>query len=158
MCEYCGCQDVTAIGELTREHDAVVDLIGQARSAHRAGDLPSLSVCAGRIARLLGPHTRVEQDGLFPALREDFPEQIAELEDEHRVIESILREAAAGPQSPDWPERLLAALDLLRRHILKEQDGVFPAALTGLRLEQWEAVDAVRAEVGTTLPTRTAHD
>ena len=29
MCEYCGCQDIAAIDELTREHDAVV-------SAHRA--------------------------------------------------------------------------------------------------------------------------
>ena len=24
MCEYCGCQEIAAIGELTREHDAVV--------------------------------------------------------------------------------------------------------------------------------------
>ena len=28
MCEYCRCQSITTIRELTREHDVVVDLIG----------------------------------------------------------------------------------------------------------------------------------
>jgi hypothetical protein len=39
-------------------------------------------------------------------------------------------------------------LALLREHILKEQDGVFPAALAFLDAEQWEAVEAIRARVG----------
>ncbi|MEV5935740.1 hypothetical protein AB0L56_24170 [Streptomyces sp. NPDC052079] len=34
-------------------------------------------------------------------------------------------------------------------HILREQDGVFPAALAALSTEQWEAVEAVRARAGT---------
>jgi hypothetical protein len=38
MCEYCGCQSLTAIDDLTREHDAVVDPISHVRDAHRAGD------------------------------------------------------------------------------------------------------------------------
>nr|WP_254397730.1 hypothetical protein [Streptomyces sp. AC558_RSS880] len=42
----------------------------------------------------------------------------------------------------------MGALDLLRGHILKEQDGVFPAAPAVLSTEQWEAVEAVRARVG----------
>ena len=29
MCEYCGCQSLAAIDELTREHDVVVNLIGE---------------------------------------------------------------------------------------------------------------------------------
>ena len=61
MCEYCGCQAVTAINDLTREHD-------------------------------------------------------------------------------------------LREHILKEQDGVFPAALANLNPEDWDALDTVWASVGTLLP------
>lgn len=148
MCEYCGCQAVTAIGELTREHDLVVDLIAEVRSAHRAGDTTGMATGARRISAILEAHTRVEEDGLFPALSADFPEQIAALAAEHRLIEPVLREAAAGtPLSADWPQRLSQVLDVLRRHILKEQDGVFPAALAGLSTAQWEAVDAVRARV-----------
>ena len=45
------------------------------------------------------------------------------------------------------PAALMAALQVLREHILKEQDGVFPAALTSLSGTDWDAVDAVRAAV-----------
>lgn len=152
MCEYCGCQAVTTIGELTREHDLVVDLIGDVRSAHTAGDTDAMTVIARRIAEVLGPHTAVEEHGLFPAMAEEFPEQIAALETEHRRIEAVLGEAVDGtPADPGWPLRLLDALNVLRAHILKEQDGVFPAALAGLSTEDWEAIEAVRARVGTLL-------
>lgn len=156
MCEYCGCQSVTAIGDLTREHDAVVDLIGQVRSAHRDGDVAAMTAGVRRIAALLGPHTEVEEEGLFPAMADEYPDQIADLVAEHRGIEKVLGETAAAdgmvPGDPEWPRRLMQSLDVLRRHILKEQDGVFPAALVDLSTAQWETVDAIRARVGTALP------
>jgi hypothetical protein len=81
MCEYCGCQAVTAIDELTREHIA-------------------------------GTET---------------------------------------PADPGWPHQLVETLDVLRDHILKEQDGVFPAALTTLSGADWDSVDAVRSRAGSLL-------
>jgi iron-sulfur cluster repair protein YtfE (RIC family) len=149
MCEYCGCQAVPAIAELTREHEAVVALVSQVRAAHGAGDVAAMAVIARRIAVVLGPHTQVEEQGLFPALEGDFPDHVAVLRAEHREAETVLDAAAAGvPADPGWPDRLLTMLEMLREHILKEQDGVFPAALTSLRTADWEAVDAVRARVG----------
>jgi hemerythrin-like domain-containing protein len=158
MCEYCGCQNLPAIDDLTREHDLVVNLIGDVRAAQRDGDLPGLARAAQRIAVILEPHTVVEEEGLFPALADEFPDQMAALCGEHRRIAAVLDEAATVvPADPTWPGRLLEALELLRNHILKEQDGVFPAALAGLGPEQWDAVAAVRARVGTLLPrSRTA--
>ncbi|KUN88487.1 hemerythrin HHE cation-binding protein [Streptomyces bungoensis] len=153
MCEYCGCQALESIDQLTLEHEAVVNLISRVRDAHRDGDVPRMAGAARAITAVLVPHTQVEERGLFPALAVDFPEQMAALEDEHRRIEAVLEEAAAGtPADPTWPERLMATLGVLRDHILKEQDGVFPAALAALDTEQWEAVEAVRAQVGTRLP------
>ncbi|MGC0372861.1 hemerythrin domain-containing protein [Streptomyces sp. SAI-229] len=150
MCEYCGCQSLTAIDDLTREHDAVVDLISHVRDAHRAGDTGLMARLARRIGAVLEPHTQVEEHGLFRALADEFPEQMAALEAEHRLVEAVLEEAAAGtPRDVTWPDRLIRALDLLREHILKEQDGVFPAAPAALSTEQWEEVEAVRARVGT---------
>jgi hypothetical protein len=110
---------------------------------------------ARRIAAILGPHTEVEEHGLLPALAADFPDQVAALEAEHRRTEAVLGEAAAGtPTDPTWPARLLATLDQLRDHILKEQDGVFPAALANLGTADWNAIDAIRTRVGTLLPRR----
>jgi hypothetical protein len=39
MCEHCGCQDVTAIGDLTREQDEVIGLMAHVRAAHAAEDV-----------------------------------------------------------------------------------------------------------------------
>jgi hypothetical protein len=71
------------------------------------------------------------------------------LEAEHRVVEPVLAEAArAVPDDPGWPARLMGVLDVLRTHILKEQDGVFPAALAELSTQAWESLDEVRERVG----------
>jgi hypothetical protein len=154
MCEYCGCQAVPAIDVLTREHDMVVNLIGEVRAAHVGADLAGMAGLARRIAMVLGPHTEVEEQGLFPPLADEFPDQVAMLQAEHRRFEAVLGEAEAGvPADPTWPDRLLHVLDLLREHILKEQDGVFPAALVNLDTADWAAIDAVRSRVGTLLAT-----
>lgn len=153
MCEYCGCQSLASIDELTREHDEVVRLISHLRPAHEDGDVGRMARVARRIATVLGPHTQVEEQGLFPALAGDFPEQIAALEAEHRRVEAVLAEAADGvtPSDQAWPDRLTETMAMLRDHILKEQDGVFPAALANLGTAEWEAVEAVRAAAGSTL-------
>jgi Hemerythrin HHE cation binding domain len=154
MCEYCGCQALVPIDELTREHDLVLSLISEVRPARASGDLPRMADLAQRIAAVLGPHTQVEEQGLFAPLASEFPEQIALLEAEHRRIDAVLAEAAAGPpEDPAWPGRLAETLAELRGHIFREQDGVFPAALVSLRIEDWDAVEAARARAGSLLRT-----
>jgi hemerythrin-like domain-containing protein len=157
VCEYCGCQALAAIDELTREHDLVVGLISEVRSASATSDIPRMSRLARRIAVVLGPHTQVEENGLFPALEADFPEHMQALRAEHRHIEAVLGEASAGtPADPGWPGRLNGALGMLRQHILKEQDGVFPAALASLATSDWEAIEKVRARADSAVPASPA--
>jgi len=154
MCEYCGCQTLWPIDELTREHDLVLSLICDVRAARRSADVPRMADLARQIAAVLGPHIKVEEQGLFPPLASDFPDQIAELAAEHRRIDAVLNEASAGPPAdPAWPDRLAETLAVLRQHIFKEQDGVFPAALATLRASDWEAVDAARVRAGSLLPS-----
>jgi hemerythrin HHE cation binding domain-containing protein len=149
VCEHCGCQVIPAIDELTREHEAVVNLIGEVRTADSAGDLAGTVAAARRIAVILVPHARVEEEGLFPALTGEFPDHIAALRAQRRQIEAVLAEAAERtPTDPAWPARLRQALTLPREHILAEQDGVFPAALAGLDPADWDAVEEARARVG----------
>jgi hypothetical protein len=146
MCEYCGCQQIVTIGELTAEHDAVVAEMPLVRAHLVAGRMLEAAASVRRMASILGPHTVVEEEGLFPELAIEFPDHIAVLRAEHRAVEGVLAEARDGvPLDPSWPERLLTTFDVLREHILKEQDGVFPAALVSLDGEQWERVEAVRS-------------
>ena len=146
MCEYCGCQQIAVIKELTREHEAVVTAIGEVRRALDAGSVGAAAQACRRMTALLGPHTVVEEEGLFPFMAPEFPAHVDALRAEHRSIDAVLREAADGtPEDPTWPDRLLRALHELREHILKEQDGVFPAALGVLDSEEWEGIEGIRA-------------
>lgn len=152
MCEYCGCQSVPAIRVLAREHERMLELISEARVAHRDGDLAWMAHLARRIADLLAPNIAVEEQGLFPVLDADFPEQMAALRREHRNLVAVLDASADAPSwDTAWAAHLLGALDLLQWHILKEQDGVFPEAVASLHASDWEALDAVRDRVGTVL-------
>lgn len=156
MCEYCGCQALSAIADLTREHDDIVTLISRVRSAHVTGDHAATARLARQIAAVLGPHTAVEEQGLFPPLAAEFPDHVAKLIAQHRYIDGVLGEAAAEvPADSTWPARLMDALHVLREHILAEQDAAFPAALASLGTADWEAIEAVRARVGTTTPAPT---
>jgi hemerythrin-like domain-containing protein len=146
MCEYCGCQALTVIARLTGEHDTVVAMIGEARAAITHADPDAAAAVARRMSTVLGPHTHVEEHGLFPALADEYPDHVDALRAEHRRIEAVLAEAAAGtPADSTWLARLAAALHLLREHILKEQDGAFPAALISLGPDDWERIERVRA-------------
>ena len=148
MCEYCGCQQIATIAELYREHDGVVAIIGQIRSALAGQRLDDVAEGCRQILSILAPHTVVEEEGLFPELSQEFPDHIEALRSDHREIEKVLGEAIGGaPDDLTWPDRLDSVLFLLREHILKEQDGVFPAALVALDADQWERIEAVRARL-----------
>jgi hemerythrin-like domain-containing protein len=146
--DYCWCLATPAIEDLIREHDEVIELSALARAAYRCGDVESLVECATAISAVLEPHTVVEERGLFPPMAAEFPEKIAILRGEHRRIEAVLASASDGSAhtDPAWPARFIDTLTLLRRHIVKEQEGVFPAALSVLTSDQWELLAEIRTE------------
>lgn len=152
MCDHCGCEAVPAISLLTEEHEHLANLISHVRAAHARGDATAMAELAARIAATLGPHVVVEEEGIFPALAGEFPDQVERLADEHRQILAVLDEArGATPTDSTWPARLMNALWQLREHTLNEQDDVFPTSLSRLAPADWDAVDAVRDHVGSVL-------
>ena len=145
MCAHCGCESLESIALLTAEHDRVIELSVAVLSALQANDLDMASGLARSITTVLEPHTAVEERALFPAMAVDYPDYVAGLLNDHYVIDAVLCESVDGtPTDPAWPARLQDALSLLRTHIRKEENGLFPAALTTLSTEAWEAVDRAR--------------
>jgi hypothetical protein len=148
MCEYCGCQSVAAIAQLTSEHDEIRAVAREASHGARAGDHRAAALAARQLLTLLEPHTDVEERGLFPAMAREFPEHVASLEADHQRIETVLEEFASGTTARSgWPARLDSAVADLFLHILREQDGLFPAALTVLTPHQWDALDDMQTAV-----------
>jgi len=149
MCEHCGCQALQTIDELTREHDAALGYVRTAELAAAAGDLAGALAACAALDLLLVPHTAVEEEGVFPALAREYPAHVAGLVAEHRLVHGALAELAAGADD-DWAQQLVDALAVLRTHIAKEQDGLFPASLTSLTTADWEQAEQVRRRVGST--------
>jgi len=144
LCEYCGCQQVAVVSELTVEHDTLRNLGHDLATAANEGDLAAARSLAASMRAVLGPHTEVEERGLFPALAADFSEQLDCLVDEHRSIDAALADLVSDAPPALWRHQTRLALAHLFDHILKEQDGVFPAALSTLTPADWDRVNAVR--------------
>jgi len=147
MCEYCGCQNVEVIAELTAEHDRLRELGRELSAAADAGDLTRAHQLAGDMRDLLDPHTAVEERGLFPLMAGEFPDQMVALAAEHLMIDDVLADIATASEPMDWERRAVLVVAQLFDHILKEQDGVFPAALATLTASEWAGVRAVRDAV-----------
>lgn len=148
MCDYCGCQEVPAIAALTAEHDEIRAVARVAAAAARADDRAAAADAANTLLRLLTPHTQIEEQGLFPVMAGEFAEHVASLEDDHERIETALaRVAEPSSDNPRWADELDAALAELFVHILREQDGLFPATLSVFAADDWENMDGVRARI-----------
>lgn len=148
MCEYCGCQNVPAIAALTAEHDGLRAVARDATAAARSEDRNAAADAARRLLTLLRPHTEIEDRALFPAMAGEFAEHVTSLLDDHRRIEHMLAIVAdPADTGVTWVQDLNAALAELFNHILREQDGLFPATLSVLTPADWDHLDQVRTQV-----------
>jgi hypothetical protein len=129
------------IGRLSTEHVAIINATGALRRAALAGDSGSTAAAVAELAALLDPHTTGEERGLFAELRldQEFASHVDALCAEHREIDAHLARVAEGDHSDvDGLE------NLLRRHIDKEENGIFPAAAVALDGAAWDRIQ-VRA-------------
>lgn len=139
MCSYCGCRAITVIAQLTSEHEAIINATGLLSRAAAVGDAAAAQTAAAAVAALLEPHAAREEVGLFAELRGDseFTAPIDSLCAEHRELDSLLAHLSGGD--------LGAAAELetlMRRHIDREENGIFPAAAIALDGETWDLIDA----------------
>lgn len=139
MCSYCGCRATTVIGRLSDQHDAIVDAVGAMRRTAASGDGAQTRVRVAVLAELLERHTADEERGLFAELRTDpeFATHVDALCREHEEIAALLAAVAGGDL-----DRVEPLERLLRRHIDREDNGLFPAAVIALDGPAWERVVA----------------
>lgn len=137
MCSYCGCRALDEVAELNAQHDAIVNATGPVRKAAEAYDKESIYAHVADLVALLDPHVIQEERGVFAELRkrEEFTEHIDALCSEHEQLHALFARVANG-------EIHLApqAISLLRDHIEKEENGLFPAAAIELEGTVWQEI------------------
>ena len=149
MCEHCGCRGVEPIATLMDEHLALLDLAGDVRRRLQGGDRLGAMATLGELGDQLLRHVRLEERGVFAALKEqgDFSAAVGELEAEHLAFDLQLDEI--DPRSPSFANEVASMLDDLVTHIDKENLGLFPIAVVTLGARGWATVDAAHeAEAG----------
>ncbi len=146
------------IRDYIAEHERAINLMGEAVRAMDTGDLDHGGELLARMAGELASHWQGEESGLFAAMQPDplYAEHIAPLVHEHRTLGSFL--ANLDIRDPGDQQRIRQEADELRVHIAKEEDSLFPASLTALGGDEWDAAMAAweRAHPGAHL-IRDAH-
>jgi iron-sulfur cluster repair protein YtfE (RIC family) len=128
------------------EHERAINFGGEAVRAIDRGDLARASHLLGEMATELAAHWLGEEAGLFRVMaREElYAEHIAPLVHEHRDLGELL--ATVDISQPDGQQAIRNAVSDLYEHISKEEDGLFPASLTALGGDEWDAsIDAWHA-------------
>ena len=136
MCSYCGCREsLPIIARWSEEHDEIVNALGHVRRAVAAGVPEEVLGRTADLRALLDPHTASEERSMFAELRGDpeFTAVVDALCAEHvDIAAGIARVEAGTPGAYDELEHLLM------RHIDKEENGLFPAAILALDGEAWD--------------------
>ncbi len=143
MCSYCGCRALASIAQLTAEHEQIVNLMGDVRRAVGSVDATVLETATSMLTAALARHTTGEERSLFTELRDDpeLADHVNELCAEHVDLDTRL-----GRLQPGGTAAVHDLEGLLRRHIDKEENGLFPAAAISLDGAAWDRVDVRLAD------------
>ncbi len=143
MCSYCGCADLEVIGRFMAEHEHIVNHLGGLRRS--LTDEPRRRAAVEQLAAHLDPHVRAEEAGLFTVMARDelFTDHIGGLCDEHDELDDLLARIGRG-QVGLFPR----FETLLREHIDREDNGLFPAAAIHLGGPEWAEVDTLTRSRG----------
>lgn len=138
MCSYCGCQALPVIKLLTRQHEEIINKLGQVRRAAEKSNLDAAQNYTRELVDLLDPHTDLEEEGVFIALLVDdeFIEPVAKLTLDHTEITELISVLLKGDLS------VVRELDTrLRDHISNEENGLFPAAAVSFDGAVWDQIE-----------------
>jgi hemerythrin-like domain-containing protein len=120
------------IDRFSSEHDVFIMQLSVIETLTRSGaEVASVVAAIRTLAAPLLAHAQNEERALFPDLAPSLGGEggpLAVLTEEHRVLHGQLDRLTADPPRLELEQVLDAFLHLLRGHIEKEEDILFPAA------------------------------
>lgn len=140
MCQYCGCRDMPLIRDFVAEHEHALDCADDILRALDRGDRGVVPQLLSRMQTLLRPHWAGEENGIFQVMaarEQQYADYVGPLVAEHRDLAELL--ASVDISTAEGEHAVRVAFDELRGHIRREEDGLFPASLTALSGDDWNA-------------------
>ena len=147
------------ISELTTDHRNVDALFGQFEQAE-AGDHEHLAHLRDLILEHLAIHAEIEEQTLYPALREaaeDAEDEVLEALEEHHAVKAMLAELERmSPGHERFRAKMQVVIENVRHHIEEEEgdDGLFAVARKHLKQPAFEQMAERAAQLRKAGPTR----
>ncbi|MDH6247691.1 hemerythrin domain-containing protein [Mycobacterium sp. OTB74] len=120
------------------EHERALNHGGEAVRALDRGEIDSAREHLALMGDELRSHWQGEENGLFAVMRREpeYAEYIDPLVREHRELAELLDTVDLADATDQ--QRIRAAVEELYEHVVKEEDGLFPASLTALDGPDWD--------------------
>lgn len=119
-------------------------------SSQRKGEI------AKEVSRLLTAHTYVENEVMYPQVRELVPaleDDILESYEEHHVVEVLLKELAAlGPDDEAFEPKFTVLIENVRHHVKEEEDEWFPKVRDELGRNRLQEIGASMEQLKSNAP------
>jgi len=146
-----------AIVILKADHKEIRDLF---RKFQAAGDkaVKTKEKIAGQIIELLTVHTYIENEVMYPRVRELLPEvedDVLESYEEHHVADVLVVELAAlKPDSERFTAKTTVLIENVRHHMEEEEEEWFPKVREGLGRKALQELGNEMLEAKKTAPRR----
>ncbi|GGV50696.1 hemerythrin [Kitasatospora herbaricolor] len=115
----------------------------------------------GRIVEALTVHTYIENEVMYPTVRElvpDLENDILESYEEHHVADVLCAELdAMDPDDERFDAKTAVLIDSVGRHIEEEEGDWFPKVRSALGRKELQEIGARMLEVRATAPRRPQH-
>lgn len=123
--------NVDALQLLQADHDRVRDLFEQFKSAHEEDDTARMKKVSDEVFTELEIHTAIEEEVLYPSVRDagggDLDELTDESKEEHHVVDVLMGEIRALKASEDaFAAKMTVLMENVEHHASEEEDEMFP--------------------------------
>ena len=146
-----------AIALLVKDHETVEKLFEKfEQTGPRA--MKARRTLADRMVQELSVHAAIEEQVLYPAIRESLPEvddDVLEALEEHHVAKWVLSEIdAMSPEHERFQAKVTVLIESVRHHVEEEEEELFPKVRKAFSAEQLEQIGEALAEAKKIAPTR----
>lgn len=146
-----------AITLLTRDHQTMEKLFQRFENTGPRA-MKTRKQLAERIVEELSVHAAIEEQVLYPAIRENLPEvedDVLEALEEHHVAKWVLSEIdGMEPEHERFRAKVIVLIESVRHHVEEEEEILFPKVSAALDAEQLEQVGQALADAKRIAPTR----
>ena len=144
------------IATLTTDHRNVDALFTEFLQTDR-GDVANLGRLRDLILKHLAIHAEIEEQTLYPALRDDAQDDVLEALEEHHAVKAVLAELEKMPPTAErFRAKMTVVIENVRHHVEEEEGdgGLFDVARRTLKPTQMEEMAERAEQIRRSGPTR----